>query len=169
TDYTKNIKYNVLDVTNFLNEGKHAIGVILGNGRFYAMRQAKPYKVKTFGFPKMQMQVIVTYEDGSSETLKTDNSWKGTSDGPITANNEYDGENYDARKEFKGWANVGFDDKKWLNADYVQEPGGEYEAQLNGHMKVMQDIVPVSIVKKAEGKYIIDFGQNFYSCVIMRL
>lgn len=167
TDYTKNIKYNVLDVTNFLNEGKHAIGVILGNGRFYAMRQAKPYKVKTFGFPKMQVQVIVTYEDGSSETLKTDNSWKGTSDGPITANNEYDGENYDARKELKGWANVGFDDKKWLNADYVQEPGGEYEAQLNGHMKVMQDIVPVSIVKKAEGKYIIDFGQNFSGWVKM--
>lgn len=169
TDYTQNIKYNTFDITSFLKEGKHAIGVILGNGRFYAMRQAKPYKVKTFGFPKMQLQVMVNYEDGSSEIIKTDESWKGISDGPITANNEYDGEEYDARKELTNWANVGYDDKSWLKADYVQEPGGTYEAQLNGNMKVMQDINPVSIEKKADGKYIIDFGQNFSGWVKMKV
>jgi len=169
TDYTQNIKYNVLDVTDFLKQGKHAIGVILGNGRFYAMRQAKPYKVKTFGFPKMQFQIMVTYEDGSSEIIKADDSWKGTREGPITANNEYDGEEYDARKELNGWANIGYDDKNWLNAEFVQEPGGTYEAQLNENMKVMQDIAPVSIVKKADGKYIVDFGQNFSGWVKMKV
>jgi len=169
TDYTRNVKYNVLDVTNHLKEGKQAIGVILGNGRFYAMRQAKPYKVKSFGFPKMLMQIMLTYEDGSSETIKTDDSWKGTANGPILANNEYDGEEYDARKEFKDWANAGFDDKDWLKAQYVQEPSGTYEAQLNEQMKVRQDIAPVSIVKKADGKYILDFGQNFAGWVKMRM
>ena len=129
TDYTKNIKYNVLDVTKSLSQGKHALGVILGNGRFYAMRQTKPYKVKTFGFPKLQMQLMLTYTDGSTEVIKTDDSWKGTTEGPITANNEYDGENYDARKELTGWANPDYDDKTWLKAAFVQEPGGNYEAQ----------------------------------------
>lgn len=166
TDYTKNIKYNVLDVTKSLSQGKHALGVILGNGRFYAMRQAKPYKVKTFGFPKLQMQLMLTYTDGSTEVIKTDDSWKGTTEGPITANNEYDGENYDARKELTGWANPDYDDKTWLKAAFVQEPGGNYEAQSEG-MKVMQDIAPVSIVKKSEGKYILDFGQNFSGWVKM--
>lgn len=169
TDYTKNIKYNVLDLTPLVKEGAHALGVILGNGRFYAMRQAKPYKVKSFGFPKLQMQVKVTYTDGTTELIKTDDSWKGTTDGPITANNEYDGESYDARKEMPGWATVGFDDKAWLKAEYVQEPGGNYEAQLNANMKVMQDIPPVSITKKAAGKYIVDFGQNFSGWVKMRV
>jgi Alpha-L-rhamnosidase N-terminal domain./Bacterial alpha-L-rhamnosidase. len=166
TDYTKNIKYNVLDVTKSLSPGKHALGVILGNGRFYAMRQAKPYKVKTFGFPKLQMQLMLTYTDGSTEIIKTDDSWKGTTEGPITANNEYDGEDYDARKELTGWANPDFDDKTWLKAAFVQEPGGNYEAQSEG-MKVMRDIAPVSIVKKSEGKYILDFGQNFSGWVKM--
>ena len=66
TDYTKNIKYNALDITGQLKQGKHAIGVILGNGRFFAMRQAKPYKVKTFGFPKLLVQVVIKYTDGST-------------------------------------------------------------------------------------------------------
>lgn len=170
TDYTKNIKYNVLDVTKALSTGpRHAVGVILGNGRFYAMRQAKPYKIKTFGFPKMLLQIVVTYDDGSTETIKTDDSWKGITDGPITANNEYDGENYDARLELTGWANTGFDDQKWMKADYVQEPGGNYEAQIGGLMKVMRDIEPVSIVKRSEGRYILDYGQNFSGWVKLKV
>ena len=169
TDYAQNVKYNVFDVTDVVKQGKHALGVILGNGRFYAMRQAKPYKVKTFGFPKMQLQLMITYEDGTSETIKTDDSWKGTANGPILANNEYDGEDYDARKEFHGWADVGFDDSAWLQAEYVQEPGGTFEAQLNGQMKVMQDILPVNIAKKGNGRYILDFGQNFSGWVKMKV
>lgn len=161
TDYTKNIKYNTLDVTAQLKQGKHALGVILGNGRFFAMRQAKPYKVKTFGFPKLLMQLVVKYTDGTTATIKTDDTWKGTADGPIVANNEYDGELYDARKEFKGWSEAGFNESKWLKAEYVQEPGGSYESQLNEPVKVMKTIAPVSIVKRPNGRYLLDFGQNF--------
>lgn len=168
TDYTKNVKYNVLDVTDLLNGDKHALGVILGNGRYYAIRQEKPYKVKHFGFPKMQMQIRITYTDGSKQTIHTDDSWKGTTDGPIISNNEYDGEVYDARKELSNWAKVGYDDNEWMKAIYVQEPGGNYEAQLNRNMKVMQDIKPVSITPK-DGKYILDFGQNFSGWVKMRV
>lgn len=49
TDYTKNVKYNTYDVTSYIQNGKNAVGTILGNGRFFAMRQnEKPYKIKTF-------------------------------------------------------------------------------------------------------------------------
>jgi alpha-L-rhamnosidase len=169
TDYTKNIKYNALDITAQLKQGKHAIGVVLGNGRFFAMRQAKPYKVKTFGFPKLLVQVVIKYTDGSTTSIKTDESWKGTADGPILANNEYDGEVYDARKEFKGWAEPGFNESKWLKAQYVQEPGGTYEAQMNEPMKVMKNIAPISITKRPNGKYILDFGQNFAGWVKLKV
>jgi alpha-L-rhamnosidase len=170
TDYTQNVKYNVLDVTNELKQGsKHAIGVILGNGRFFEMRQSKAYKQKTFGFPKLLLNVIVKYTDGTSTTIKTDETWKGTADGAIRTNNEYDGEEYDARKEPAGWNQPGFDEKNWLKAEYVQEPGGTYEPQVNGYMKVMQDLVPVAIIKKGEGKYVIDLGQNMSGWVRMRV
>ena len=168
TDFTQNIKYNTFDVTRQIMPGKHAIGVILGNGRFFEMRQSKAYKQKTFGFPKLLMQINITYTDGSSETIKTDQSWKGTADGPILANNEYDGEEYDARKEMPGWNKAGFDDKNWLVPEYVQEPGGTYEAQMNQFMKVMQDIKAQSITKRGD-KYIIDFGQNMAGWVKFRV
>ncbi|WNH09467.1 alpha-L-rhamnosidase N-terminal domain-containing protein [Thalassobellus suaedae] len=77
TDYTKNVKYNVFDVTSSLKQGANVLGTILGNGRFFAMRQEyKPYKIKSFGFPKMALQLVVEYEDGTKETIKTDQTWK---------------------------------------------------------------------------------------------
>lgn len=110
TDYTKNVKYNTYDVTSYIQDGKNAVGAVLGNGRFFAMRQnEKPYKIKTFGFPKMLMNLNIVYTDGSTANIDTDDSWKGTADGPIRTNNEYDGEEYDATKEASGWNNVGFD------------------------------------------------------------
>ncbi|WP_225871265.1 alpha-L-rhamnosidase [Pedobacter cryotolerans] len=161
TDYTKNVKYNTFDVTEHIKTGKNAIGTILGNGRFFAMRQnEKPYKIKTFGFPKMLMNLHIVYTDGSTANIDTDDSWKGTANGPIRANNEYDGEEYDATKEFVGWNNIGFDDTKWQKAEFVQEPSGVIEAQMNENMKVMNTLKPVSIKKLSGGIYILDMGQN---------
>ncbi|HQE35160.1 MAG TPA: family 78 glycoside hydrolase catalytic domain, partial [Flavobacterium alvei] len=161
TDYTKNVKYNVFDVTSQLKEGKNMLGTILGNGRFFAMRQDyKPYKIKSFGFPKMALQLFVEYTDGSNEVIRTDDTWKLTTDGPILSNNEYDGEEYDARKEMKGWNTTNFDDKNWVNARYVQEPGGFFEAQMSPNMKIMGEVKPISIKATPKGTYILDMGQN---------
>ncbi|MFV8466056.1 family 78 glycoside hydrolase catalytic domain [Flavobacterium sp. LB1P62] len=161
TDYTKNVKYNVFDVTSQLKEGKNMLGTILGNGRFFAMRQDyKPYKIKSFGFPKMALQLFIEYADGSKEVIRTDDTWKLTTDGPILSNNEYDGEEYDARKEMKDWNRTNFDDKTWVNARYVQEPGGFYEAQMTPNMKIMGEVKPLSIKTTPKGTYILDMGQN---------
>jgi len=171
TDYTKNVKYNAYDVTEYLaSNNKNAIGVILGNGRYFGARMLyKAYKIKTFGFPKLYFNLVIEYTDGTTEVIRTDNkTWKGTANGPIVANNEYDGEEYDARKEMPGWNDVGFDDSKWLQSEYVQEPRGEFEAQMNENQKVMKTIEPVSITKKAKNRYIVDFGQNMAGWVQIR-
>ncbi|WP_026879896.1 alpha-L-rhamnosidase [Hymenobacter norwichensis] len=169
TDYTKGVKYNTYDVTPLLKQGPNALGTVLGNGRFYAMRQNyKPYKIKTFGYPKLLMQLEVTYADGTRDVIKTDDTWQGTADGPIRTNNEYDGEEYDATKEMPGWSTAGFDAKKWGKAELVQEPGGAFEAQMNENMKVMETIKPVSIKPLAGGKYILDMGQNMVGWLRLR-
>ncbi|MDA6068298.1 glycoside hydrolase family 78 protein [Flavobacterium sp. AC] len=161
TDYTKNVKYNVFDVTSQLKEGKNMLGTILGNGRFFTMRQDfKPYKIKTFGYPKMALQLYVEYTDGTKEVIRTDDTWKVTTNGPILSNNEYDGEEYDARKELKNWNTTNFDDKNWFQAEYVQEPGGFYEAQMTPNMKIMGEVKPISIKQTPKGTYILDMGQN---------
>ncbi len=170
TDYAKGVKYNTFDVTALLQNGKNAIGTVLGNGRYYTMRQAyKPYKIKTFGYPKMLLNLEIEYSDGSKDLIISDDSWKLTADGPIRTNNEYDGEEYDATKEMPGWNKPGFDDSKWLAAKFVQEPGGTCEAQMNENMKVMETIKPLSVKKLNTGTYIMDMGQNFAGWIRMRV
>lgn len=95
----------------------------------------------------MLLNINIVYTDGTTTNIDTDDSWKGTADGPIRANNEYDGEEYDATKEMPGWNKVGFDESKWLKAEFVQEPNGVIEAQMNENMKVMNTLKPVSISK----------------------
>lgn len=161
TDYTKVVKYNTFDITAVLQQGNNAVGVTLGNGLFFTMRQAyKPKKIRTFGYPKMILQLEIDYTDGSHQTIITDNTWKVTSDGPIRSNNEYDGEEYDAIKEMPGWNNTGFDARRWLKPELVPSPGGRLEAQLNEPMRVMDTVKPVAVYKTKPGIYILDMGQN---------
>ena len=170
TDYSKNILYNTFDVTDALRSGDNTIGTILGNGRYYTMRQNyKPYKIKDFGYPKMLLNVLVEYTDGSSEVLRTDNSWKMTADGPIRSNNEYDGEIYDARKEMPGWTTPKFDDSNWINAQYVLQPSGNIEAQMTEYMKVEETISPISISPLKPDTYILDMGQNMVGWIQLKV
>jgi alpha-L-rhamnosidase len=160
TDYTKSVKYNTFDVTSALKQGNNAIGVVLGNGLFFTMRQAyKPHKIRTFGYPKMLLQLEIEYADGRREIINSDNTWKVTTDGPIRTNNEYDGEEYDATKEMPGWNNTGFDDSRWLRPELVQPPG-RLTAQLNEPMRIMDTVKPVAAYRTKPGTYILDMGQN---------
>ena len=168
TDYRKTILYNTYDVTPQLRK-ENAIGVTLGNGRFYTMRQNyKPYKIPTFGYPKLRLNLIVEYMDGSKETIATNTSWKLTTEGAIRSNNEYDGEEYDARKELGNWTQSGYDDKSWIAAQRVSIPSGTLRAQIMPGMKVMDTLKPVSIQKLGD-KYILDFGQNMAGWVRFRI
>ena len=126
------------------------------------MRQNyKTQKHNTFGYPKLLLQLEIEYADGTKKTVVSDESWKLNVDGPIRTNNEYDGEEYDATKEFNGWTITGFNDSKWMQPELVQAPAGKLIAQMSEPMKVMQTIKPVSIKKLPSGNYIIDMGQNF--------
>jgi alpha-L-rhamnosidase len=161
TDYEIDAKYNAFDVTEKVKEGRNAIATILGNGRFFNMRQNyKPQKIKTFGFPKMLLQLEIEYTNGTKQTICSDNTWKVTSDGSIRSNNEWDGEEYDATKEMPGWNATGFNDKPWLKAELVKAPGGVITAQMNPNMKVMESLKPVSINKLSADTFILDMGQN---------
>ncbi|MEO6733740.1 MAG: family 78 glycoside hydrolase catalytic domain [Ferruginibacter sp.] len=162
TDYRKSVLYNTYNVTDQLKAGENVIATVLGNGRFFTMRQDyKPKKINTFGYPKMLVQLEIEYANGTKKVITSDESWKLNTDGPIRTNNEYDGEEYDATKEMPGWASTGFNDSKWMKPELVTAPGGNLKAQMTEAMKVMQTIRPVGIEKLGSGKFILDMGQNF--------
>jgi alpha-L-rhamnosidase len=168
TDYRKSFFYNTHDVTAQIKKGNNAIATILGNGRFFTMRQNyKTQKHNTFGYPKLLLQLEIEYVDGTKKIVVSDESWKLNVDGPIRTNNEYDGEEYDATKDFKGWTSAGFNDSQWLQPELVAAPAGKITAQFSAPMKVMQTIKPVSIKNIGNGKYILDMGQNFAGWIKM--
>ncbi|MBP9506971.1 MAG: family 78 glycoside hydrolase catalytic domain, partial [Bacteroides sp.] len=200
TDYRKTVLYNTYDVTSLLNANsvsatpnavstnRNALGVTLGNGRYYTMRQNyKPYKIPNFGYPKLRLNLIIEYTDGTSETIASDAGWKLTTEGPIRSNNEYDGETYDARNELVNWSKPGYDDSQWMSAQRVAIPDGTLRAQMIPGMKVTETLRPVSMKKFANGtvagkktglgtnplfkspRYILDFGQNMAGWVRLRI
>jgi alpha-L-rhamnosidase len=161
SDFEQAAYYNTFDVTPNINTGKNAIGITLGNGRYFNMRQNfKLNKIKNFGFPKVIFQLEIEYTDGTSSKVMSDNTWKLSVNGPILTNNEWDGEEYDANKELTGWDKPGFNDKTWLKPELVKEPGGKLKAQMTNNMKVMETIAPVGIQKLKGDTFVLDLGQN---------
>jgi alpha-L-rhamnosidase len=148
TDYRKSVLYNTYDVTNQIKAGENVIAAVVGNGRFFTMRQDyKPKKINTFGYPKLLVQVEIEYTNGSRKTIISDASWKLNVDGPIRTNNEYDGEEYDANKEMAGWTAAGFNDASWIKPQLVEAPEGKLMAQMSEPMKRMKLIQPIGIKK----------------------
>ena len=156
SDYRKTIYYDTYDVTRpVCCDGIATIGIILGNGRYFAMRQDKPYKNTTFGLPKCRLNILVEYADGTTERLVTDETWRVTTDGPIRNNNEYDGETYDAQRHLGAWTMPHYDDSQWLKAERSALPQGTLRGRVAPNMTIHARHEPVS-----QQKGIIDFGQN---------
>ena len=174
SDYRKTIYYNTYDVTSCIQDYPLArdgearrlcLGVVLGNGRLFPMQQHKAYKIHTFGYPKCRVNVIVEYEDGTTQRLQTDDKgWRVTADGPIRANNEYDGEEYDARHELEHWSEVGYDDSRWLPAERTDIPQAYLRAQMTAGMKVLWQLKPLSVRNR-----IVDVGQNIAGWLKVRV
>ncbi len=158
SEYDKRAFYVSFDATRQLKRGTNAIGVILGNGRYFA--PSPPSGMRTFGYPKLRLQMNIEYTDGTTAQVVSDERWKLTTDGPIRANNEYDGEEYDARLEMPGWSRSKFDDSKWQQVQLVEPGAPVLSAQIGEPMRVLETIHPVAITNPKPGMYVYDLGQN---------
>ncbi len=159
TDYRKRALYVTFDVTSQILPGENAIGILLGNGRYWAPRKKVPIATETFGSPRAIFQLELQYTDGTEEQVVSDETWKLSTNGPIQANNEYDGEIYDARLE-SNWDKVGFNDRSWEKAQIVSAPGGTLVAQNAEPLRVTETLRPLTVKKTGTNTYVFDMGQN---------
>ena len=160
SEYEKRVFYVARDITKLLAPGANAAGVVLGNGRYWQPRRRVPIGMRGFGYPKALVQIELEYADGKKEIVASDESWKLTAGGPVRVNNEYDGEEYDARLEMAGWAKAGFDDSKWQAAEVVAGPPGALVAQMAEPLKVTGTLAPKTVKQLRPGVWIYDLGQN---------
>jgi len=160
TDYRKTVYFDTYDLTGELNAGRHAFGIILGNGYFNSPKKFWDWRMQWYGSPRVICQIHIAYTDGTAEVLVTDDSWK-TAFGPIVFNCVFYGEDYDAQLEQTGWDRAGFDDGEWTTANVVAAPGGKLASAMHDAPAVVQTIRPLSISKPQPDIYLYDFGQNF--------
>lgn len=161
TRFDRRTLYVVHDVTAQLQAGNNAVGVILGNGWYNHQSLAvwdfhrAPWRNR----PTFCLDLHIVYEDGSEETVVSDNEWK-TSSGPIIANSIYTGEHYDARLEQRGWDKPGFDASKWSGIRFRSAPSATIVSQQIAPIRLVKTYKPITTHKIDAQTYVFDMGQN---------
>lgn len=169
--FDKALYYRTYDVTKMLRRGDNAVGVVLGSGRFQSHRV---WTLRCVSDPRMLLCLRVRYSDGSVENIVSDTSWQASVKGPITNQNEYDGEYFDARIDLGGWDKPGYEcDSRWQAADLLTEFPGKLcthpTAMIMDDMSVMDRIAAKGVKEASEGRYIVDMGQNMVGHLSVRL
>jgi len=168
THYDKRVLYNTYDVTQYVKQGNNAIGVIVGNG-FYNITRERYIKLAiAYGYPKMICKLKLTYTDGSSLLLVSDESWKTTAS-PITFSSIYGGEDYDATLEQKDWNTSAGNDAGWKPVVMVQPPKGKLEAEMDFPVQVNDILNVKTVTKPKDSVYIFDFAQNLSGIVELKV
>jgi hypothetical protein len=175
TMYNKTCLYNTYDITSALQAGPNAAGLFLGNGFFLV--HAGRYTKITQAYGQLQAIALIRleYQDGTEETVVTDDRWK-TASGPITFSSIYGGEDYDARLAQDGWDKSGFVDSKWERPVITNGPGGTLKGLSAAGLpiRIFTSLTPLresALVDKSNrpfpGVTVYDLGQN--AAIMLRL
>jgi alpha-L-rhamnosidase len=164
TDYRTRVQYRTHDVTALLRGGANALGVYLAPG-WYAGNVGMFGPHQYGEHPALLAQLEVDYADGSRARVVSDTDWTAST-GPVVSADLLNGETYDARKETPGWASPGFDDGAWLA---VREAGSgvpeRVVAQVDGPVRVTDELKPVEVTEPKPGVHVFDLGQNMVGSV----
>ncbi len=173
TAYRHRVFYSVYDVTNHLVSGENAAGILLGNGWYnpLPLRMWGRFNLREhleIGEPRALLHLEVEYEDGTSELIVTDTSWK-TAPSEIRKNNIYLGEMIDMRFAEPGWDTPGYDDSNWGSTIEAEENLGLLQAQPLPPIRIMDTISAKAITEPEPGVYIVDFGENLAGVIRLQV
>lgn len=153
TSYGHQLQYQIYDVTDQIRKRNELIAVVAGGwavgaytykrmNRLYADRQA------------LRCELHLTYEDGTSQIIGTDNQWQVTEDGRFQDAEFYNGEVYDAT--------VDYGKTMWKTAQpETLKISPAIIAQYGAPVRAHEVLKPVSQTVSPSGMLIYDMGQNF--------
>lgn len=171
TDYDIRVQYQVYDVGSMLHEGENVLGAILGDG-WYAGHVGWLERQRYGEQPWLLAQLLVTYTDGSTETIATGTDWR-FAQGPILESDMIMGESYDARRELTGWDAPGYDDSGWLAVKTFADPDIQLSAMRGPTVQRIMELQPVAEPKQIGSWpntcWIYDFGQNMVGRLRLRI
>ena len=158
TKFDKEVQYVSFDVSDRLRQGANAVGAMLGNGFFNIPRERYSKFAGSYGAPKMIFKLQIEYEDGTRQTVVSDDSWKAAP-GPLTYSSIYRGEDFDAGLAQAGWTSPDFDDSSW-SAAVLTRFDSPLRSQRTTPIKIRQRVPTVRKYRNSKGNYLYDLGQN---------
>jgi len=167
TDYNKRVRYQEYDVTSLLKSGGNTLCAQVGNG-WYSGHIGNGGFQAWGKIPALLGQLEVTYTDGSTERIVTDESWK-THAGPILSSDFMLGEKYDARMEIPGWDQPRLNLGDWAPAKEREEATRSLDAQVDQPVRETGELHPKSVTEPKSGKWTFDLGQNMVGFVRLKV
>lgn len=163
SNYEKTVYYRRFDITDKIVNGGNAFCVLLGEG-FYAQNRAwRHYGEVRYGVPCARVNIILTHKDGSKTEISSDERWTYKYS-PITLNNVYGGEIYDARLYEADFGLYSQAETGWEKVAAAEAPDGRLVISSIPPVREIRrltakSITPANGVK--DGAFIIDLGENF--------
>jgi len=167
TDYAQRIQYQTYPIGSLKTGVKNCISVVLADG-WYAGRLG-PIDWNFEGYPwrgwygrdlRFLGQLDIWYEDGSFETIGTDESWQYFEDGPIRSADIFVGVEYDFNHEIEGWQMPDFDASAWKKVSVEKTDYSVLAPQLDQPIEVIKQLKPIAVEELGDQVYIVDMGQN---------
>lgn len=159
TDYDVVAQYTVVDVTERLTAGPHAIGAELGRG-FFGMRGRNTWNWETAPWhadPTVRMLLMMRHPSGE-QTVVTSEAWRATG-GPTVFDDLYAGEDHDARRRIAGWSSADLDDAAWRPVMTSEGPRGRAVAQRQPGIRVAETLEPVAVRALSPGRWVASFDR----------
>lgn len=151
-NYNGWLQYQTYDLTEQIVRSKEAgeLSVMLGNGwykgRFGFDRSQKPYYGEEW---KLIAELHLHYEDGSTEVLGTDESWKVRRSN-ITFSNIYDGE----------WRDDTLPPAVLEEVLMTEPPKVPLVARLSTPVTIREELPVKEVLHTPAGEMVLDIGQN---------
>ena len=180
TDYHMRIMYQTYDITDKLKNGKNVIGATVGNGYYSGfigyLRNPMIYGEQS----SFMAKIVLTYENGDTKTIVTDNSWRFSDCGAVIYDDFLNGEFYDARRELN-WSNLY--SPVWKNCgvikndDFASPINGRFEKPVEFKLtpqqgplaEIYKRITAKYVGENPKGRRVYDLGQNIVGTVKIKV
>jgi alpha-L-rhamnosidase len=164
TTYGQRLLFDTLDVTGLVKQGENAAGLWLAAGYSDDYSQ---WGWKWESAKQAILQLDVVFQDGTTATIVTDESWQAGSS-PLVFASLYHGEIYDAGLETPGWATAGFPAEGWQPVRVFEATAAKLVPNTMPHIQVVERIKPIGMSEPKPGVFVFDMGQNFAGWVHIR-
>ncbi|MER6957627.1 family 78 glycoside hydrolase catalytic domain [Streptomyces sp. NPDC000618] len=162
TVYGERLRYYTYDVTAHLAQGANTVGAWLADGWYRGRIGFDGGHRNLYGTDQSLLaQLEVHHTDGTTTVIATDPTWHAA-DSPILFTGLYEGETFDARRHDPRWSTPQHDTTAamWTPVATATRDPRTLTAPRSAPVRCTEEIHPVTVTTTAEGRLLLDFGQN---------